>query len=215
MSVISQIYDNTIRDILPRKLGVYNSVPRRAPRLFDQQVNFPNYEDSLVNAVTNIVKPTDDVTVVGGGWGVTAVHAARRGTSVDVYEANAAQVAEIEFTLSLSKVSSITDIHHALVGPAKHVYRDGAKDAATISPSDLPESDVLELDCEGAEIEILEELSYQPRAIIVEVHPQFNATRDRVSGLLTERGYNIINSEFEDEETGVEVLTAVTDDETR
>jgi hypothetical protein len=48
---------------------------------------------------------------------------------------------------------------------------------------------VLELDCEGSEVEILRELTVQPRMILVETHGIYDAPTDLVASLLEKRGY--------------------------
>jgi hypothetical protein len=48
---------------------------------------------------------------------------------------------------------------------------------------------VLQLDCEGAEVEILRELIVQPRVILVETHGLFGSPTDLVASLLEKRGY--------------------------
>ena len=56
-------------------------------------------------------------------------------------------------------------------------------------PSQLPPCNVLQLDCEGAEAEILRGLIIRPRAILVETHGVFGAPTDLVASLLEKRGY--------------------------
>jgi hypothetical protein len=48
---------------------------------------------------------------------------------------------------------------------------------------------VLQLDCEGAEAEILRGLTTQPSIILVETHGLFGAPTESVASLLEERGY--------------------------
>jgi hypothetical protein len=45
------------------------------------------------------------------------------------------------------------------------------------------------LDCEGSEVEILRELTIQPRVILVETHGLYGAPTDLVASLLEKRGY--------------------------
>jgi hypothetical protein len=60
---------------------------------------------------------------------------------------------------------------------------------AVLPPSQLPPCDVLQLDCEGAEVEILRELTIQPRLILVETHGLYGAPTDVVASLLENCGY--------------------------
>lgn len=44
-------------------------------------------------------------------------------------------------------------------------------DLTIVSPKELPDCDVLELDCEGSELSILQSLSIRPQLIFIEIHP--------------------------------------------
>jgi hypothetical protein len=61
----------------------------------------------------------------------------------------------------------------------------------TMEISDLPECDVLELDCEGAEYKILSEMEIRPRDLFIEIHPNHRQINDKVPELLDELGYDI------------------------
>lgn len=68
-----------------------------------------------------------------------------------------------------------------------------------IEPSALPPMDVLELDFEGAELNILEDLKHRPRVLSIEVYPMFGVTVDDVKSWLTENEYEVVNTKGEDE----------------
>jgi hypothetical protein len=55
--------------------------------------------------------------------------------------------------------------------------------------SQLPSCDVLQLDCEGAEVGILREMTIQPRVILVETHGVFGAPTNLAASVLEKRGY--------------------------
>ena len=80
-------------------------------------------------------------------------------------------------------------VNHAIVGEAISVY--GAPEDLSprvVTPADLPECDVLALDCEGAEIVILRNLKFRPRAIAVESHGIYGAPSKMVRELLEQAG---------------------------
>jgi hypothetical protein len=64
----------------------------------------------------------------------------------------------------------------------------------------------LELDCEGAEKEILSEMKIRPDVIIVETHPNFNSGPKIIQEILAQKGYRIVNQL---DRGNVPVLTAV------
>ena len=62
-----------------------------------------------------------------------------------------------------------------------------------ILPEELPSCDVLELDCEGSEIDILRRMVITPRVIIVEIHPWlFKEPAEWVVENLITQGYEIV-----------------------
>ena len=89
------------------------------------------------------------------------------------------------------------NVHHAVVAKIVgtfHVvgtFNGGvASDLGPVlPPSQLPTCNVLEMDCEGAEVEILREMTIQPRVIVVETHGLYGAPTDLVASLLEKRGY--------------------------
>jgi hypothetical protein len=45
------------------------------------------------------------------------------------------------------------------------------------------------MDCEGAEVEVLREMTIKPRIVLVETHGVFGAPTNLVASLLEKRGY--------------------------
>jgi hypothetical protein len=127
------------------------------------------------------------------GFGVTAVVAAlRTGPSgtVQCFEGSKQQVRLAQQTAARNRVNNIS-IRHAVVAKSISVYGIGSDVGAVLPPSQLPPCDVLELDCEGAEVEILREMTIQPRVILVETHGLYGAPTHLVASLLEKRGYVI------------------------
>ena len=135
------------------------------------------------------------VTVVGGGEGVTAVVAARavgETGSVVCFEGSGWGVRKVRGTAARNKMSRRLTVKHAVVGEAIDVYGDtGQLSTRVVAPAELPESDVLELDCEGAEIIILRNMTIRPRVIAVETHGFRGAPTVVVKELLAGLGYTV------------------------
>jgi hypothetical protein len=94
----------------------------------------------------------------------------------------------VQQTASRNKVTNVS-VHHAVVAKSIAVY-GGLNDIGAVLPaSQLPLCNVLQLDCEGAEVQILRELTTQPRVILVETHGLFGAPTKLVASLLEKRGY--------------------------
>lgn len=213
--VVKRLYNLFLRERLPRKVAVYNGVPVRNVRLLDQTDEFPAYEGPLLRGIRDQVAPGDDVVIVGGGLGVSSVVAAHQcGTSGSVvaFEGGRERANRARETLELNRVGGIVTIRHGIVGSDVDVQgtTGGAK---TIPVTDLPDCDVLVLDCEGAELDILEK-PVDARAIVVETHGFLDAPESQVRELIEARGYEVVDRGVEAEELGVYVLTAVVGDAT-
>lgn len=194
-------YKKYLRLFLPNRLNEYNGVMVPNGKLFDQVVpwvegNRPQYETGLAAGLRDVTQLGDSVVIVGGGWGVTAVIAARqagRDGEVIVYEGSSENVDKVRATAELNSVSEQITVNHAIVGE-KISLRGPAENAEIISPKQLPECNVLELDCEGAEKVILDRITIRPRNILVESHGHLGAPPVEIQSLLETLSYEVINS---------------------
>lgn len=204
--MIRKLYNTFVRENLPRKRKVLNGVVTRKARLLDLTTVNNGYEGPLVRSIREFVRPTDTCVIIGGGWGVSTVAAARITDDVIVYEGSVDQVEHVEETLSLNGVRDRVDLRLGLVADNGEFY--GETPAESVPPNQLPEADVLVMDCEGAELDVLSEMTITPRTVVVESHGHFGAPTDDVVDLLTDRGYEILRIEPESEETDVMIITA-------
>jgi hypothetical protein len=198
----SYVYKNFVRPSMPDSqpimysdvvVGYRKTGDWLLPKLFQPPStrDIPGYEEALVKALHEHVNPGDKVVVVGVGMGVTCVIAARlsgpKGTVIS-FEGDGAGCEALSRVAKLNVVQDRIQNHHAIVGEAIGVY--GSSFASRIvKPTELPACDVLELDCEGAEIMILREMPIAPRVIAVETHGFLGAPTDEVRTLLEARGY--------------------------
>lgn len=211
------IYDRTIRKQLPiTGYRMWNGVRYDHYRLLDDHMPWsyppdrPNYESALIRAVRESVKNTDQVGIIGGGLGISSVAAAQQTGAqgkVIAYEASATRIRHINNTLRINNAKNIVEVHHALVGPDIKIIGN-IGNPTHIPPKTLPEFDVIEMDCEGAELEILKNIEQTPRRIIVETHGIYDSTQNEVAKELHRLGYEIVDSVVDQEDKGVYVLTA-------
>jgi tRNA A58 N-methylase Trm61 len=170
----------------------------------------PEYERELVTAIRRSVSSGDDVTIIGGGWGVSTVVAARlvgSTGSVTTYEGGAEQVKHVRETVRLNCVPDRVTLNHAVVGKAKRVFSEQAE--VVVDPGDLSDTDVLILDCEGAEVDILDGMDIRPSTVVVEAHPMYDAPCRVVRKVLEDIGYEIVGSEEEETPSGtITILVA-------
>jgi len=157
------------------------------------------YEYAISKQIRRNVREGERVVIVGGGMGVTAVIAARKvgnNGKVEVYEGSKMMYGRIKKTVNINRMEKTIDINDSIVGKEFSI-RGGSSEAMKerTSVDELPECDVLELDCEGTEIEILKKMRINPRLIIVESHGMYGAHSDEMIRILRKRNYIIENVE--------------------
>lgn len=199
------LYRLALRPLLPATTPVrYHGIPvgldHKAPDwMFPtyRQVyaDIPEYEATLICGIKASVRAGDRVAIIGAGYGATIVFAAMATGpegSVTCYEASASA---IRYSIEAAKRNSVEDrvgFIHAIVGQALKIYGKGV--SRKVWPaSELEECDVLELDCEGAELEILRGLSVRPRTILVETHGVYGSSTSDVESQLRQMGYAVTN----------------------
>ncbi|ACA19258.1 conserved hypothetical protein [Methylobacterium sp. 4-46] len=201
----SVAYDRALRRHLPRAEPVlYAGLPTgRYRRWGDRWLpaalvaqDIPDFEEGLVRALRAHLRPGDAVTVVGTGSGVTTAVAAlgvgAEGT-VTAYEGDPGGIAATRRMLEANGVAARVRLHHAVVGAPVRVY-GGAGAARIVAPADLPPTDLLELDCEGAETVILGAMTIRPRVVAVETHGCYGAPSAAVRALLEGLGYAVTDT---------------------
>jgi precorrin-6B methylase 2 len=185
------IYENTIRNYLPKKLAVYNTVAIRRPRLLDITDTNQEYKPILVEPLRELCQNGDKIINIGGGWGVSTVVAARQcGPAGEVicYEGSRTYAERIKETADLNRVSDRIHVENAIVGEGIDVWGD---EGDNVVPASLPECDVIVMDCEGAERSILQGLDdeQRPRLFIIESRQFQGVDPENVEQLLTKWGY--------------------------
>lgn len=220
---IPYAHNHHIAPRLPRTSAEYNGVEVKAARYFDSVLPWrakdkPEYESGIVSGLKKHVKKGDRIVIVGGGWGVTAVKAAKESSpsgEVVVYEGSIHEFKYITDTIRRNDIRDQIEVIHGIVGPNISL-RGRSGEASQIYPEKLPNCDVLELDCEGSEIDILENLTIRPRVIIVESHGMNGAPSSEIENVLGNMSYSIKSKEIADEsmkqvciKNDVQVLTAI------
>ncbi|WP_135823076.1 FkbM family methyltransferase [Halostella litorea] len=194
-SLIHRAYNRLVRPRLPRsEISVYAGVPVRNTPVLDRERVHAEYKAGFLDAIGETVVDGDRVCLVGFGRGVSTVYAVRAGAShVTAIDGATEMLAIGEETLEMTGHRGRVTTLHAIVGEAIDLYGDG-DGADTVPPADLPTSDVLVLDCEGAELSILAGLEDPPQKAVVETHPPKGAADDAVRERMREAGYARINA---------------------
>lgn len=151
----------------------------------------PEYEHTEVESLRTYSKKGDDVVIIGGGLGVTAVVASKvTGGEVTVFEQSKSTYQILKRTIEINNCSDSIDINLIAVGEVagSNLTHKQPSEVDTMSPTELPYADVYEMDCEGAETTILQKMNVRPPVLLVETH----GNHDQVSEILNSIGYNIV-----------------------
>jgi hypothetical protein len=129
----------------------------------------PNFKQPTFNVIENSYQPGDDVIIVGGGYGASAIKSASKVCpegNIICYEGDEKRADCIRETIRHNDLTDNIQVRSAIVGTAY----DGTQSSNIISSYNLPTCDILELDCEGSELNILQNIDTNPRLILVELH---------------------------------------------
>lgn len=189
-ALLRRLYNATIRPHLPAKIGEYNHVAVRFPKLLDATDRFPKWKEGTVGAVRNYVEDGDTVVEIGTGFGVCSVVATRQGATVHTYEASRNRYETARETVSMNGVERSVALNHAIVSTEGEVFGE-TEGCDVIETDDLPEHDVLLSDCEGAELDILRKMDELPRRCIVETHGFAGSSTLEVARELVSSGHSI------------------------
>lgn len=205
LSLIKKIaqwgYNKTVRPVSPRVPSTFAGIPTpaspsdpRAVRITDLTKEQPNYKKGLIDAISDHVSQGDDVGIIGLGRGVSTVYAVRSGGDVTAYEAAAEMIEVATTTLQWQGIEKEVEIIHGVVGSrGGSIY--GKDVGECISPAGL-NHDTLVMDCEGAEVSIIESIAgvpTRPKTIIVESHPEFGADLESVQSSLRTADYTPVS----------------------
>jgi hypothetical protein len=176
--------------------------PKSIPRYFDE------YEDELIKSIEEHIKPEHNVVIIGGGAGITTVKCADvvEG-NVTVFEGSENLVEMIGKTVEYHCLEDTVDIQHSIVGTPEKLFGNG-NFSEQVEPSELPDCDFLELDCEGSEYEILENMDIRPQYIVVETHGVHDAPTSDTIELLEDIGYTIVSQRTMNEDKDIKVISA-------
>lgn len=187
-TAVQSLYNSTIRDRLPTKDRTLAGVTLDDAPLFDLTVERPLYKIGLIMSIYDHVSDRDHVEIVGFGRGVSTTHILRAGAGrVTGYEGAANMIEKGKRTVARNYDGTPSlDVRHAVVGESIDVYGDHSN-AQRVHPSELSAADVLVLDCEGAEISILDNLGTNPQTILCESHPSKGAPVSKITSAMGDR----------------------------
>lgn len=190
------------------KFQTYNGVRVEEKRIGDSTLfdlsDRPSYEGQYSAYIREYVEPGDSIVVIGGYYGVSTVVAATHtgnDGSVITFVATRDGADRVRKTAKLNNIQKIVTVNAASVGK---VYQLKGRDQGPekIPPGELPDCDVLAIDCDGCELDVLDGLEIRPRIIIVEHHGElddikkelvFEYQRENIENELRSKNYTIID----------------------
>lgn len=197
---------------------VLNGVAVPGTEFDDEHDHYPTHEDAVVSGLRRHVHRGDSVVVIGGGWGTTTVVAARMTHfegNVTTFEPSSKMLETIRRTIEVNRVEEVVTLEHASVGgvseSSERIF--GQADGDRVAPEAIPKCDVLEIDCEGTELEILRGLEFSPRVLAVEAHPHLGAARTDVETRLQQLGYGIVDAASVSRDSDIVQYVAILDSE--
>jgi len=173
--------------------GLPTGMNRKRFFFFRGKSDNDQYEAALISGLSECVREGDRVVVIGGGMGITAAFAALQAGPkgrVICFEGSKKCVRDIWKTLERNGVMETVDVRNLVVGPNIGVYHDDTP-KESLKPEEVPDCDILEMDCEGSEIHILPKLRIRPRIILVESHGIAGASSQVVQQQLEKLGYTV------------------------
>lgn len=208
MESIRRVFDLYLRKYLPPKQLTINGIEIYGGTIIDRSLqNMDGYEQELLAELRTALTPDDRVCIIGGGLGITTVVASRNADQVITYEAGRVNARNIQRTIDYHNIDNVKLVPKPVGNPVSIWGREPASQQA-ISPESLPECDVLELDCEGSEIEVLETMTIRPRTIVVESHGIYDSPSNEVAKYLTSLGYEICSTVTEVAEHDIVIMRA-------
>lgn len=208
MKWIQKFFDLYLRKYLPPKKISVNGIEVYGGTIFDRTLqNMEGYEQELIDELESALLAEDHVCIVGGGLGITTVIAARTAERITTYEAGRVNARNIQRTVDYHDLDNVEVVPKPVGNPISIWGRESASNDV-ISPESLPDCDVLELDCEGSELEILNYLTIDPRTIVVESHGMLGSTSDEITSTLDSLGYGIQSTTAEVAEDDITIIRA-------
>ena len=163
-------------------------------------VNRNIYKDEMGILLSHddIYKVDDIILAVGVGSGISLIHNCKKDRVPEAFIGIDSSKDQIELAKANAKLnqvdSSMFSLIQGFVGNPGHLYGESSQHLTQMININKLKFDILELDCEGSEIEILRDLTARPRHIIVEMHPMFRDIEiDDFLEMMKSKGYVLAN----------------------
>lgn len=144
--------------------------------LFDDRIVIKD-ELGIILSHDDIYDENDIILAIGVGSGISLIHNCLKDRNIKSFIGIDGSREQIEIAIENTKLNGIDSSKFELIegyaGNPTNIYGQHNLQSTRIIDINKMKFDILELDCEGSEIEILRGLYVRPRHIIVEMHPMY------------------------------------------
>jgi len=187
--MIRTVCEHFLRPRLPHRLETIRGYQLLgASKVLDVTRFGPQYELHQIEMLKRYLEPDDELLVIGGGTGLTAMIGTDLGASVTVIEASMEVVRKCWANFDRNNKNDI-ELVHGTVGPTDQAYPGELGEPVDLSGYD---PSIVEMDIEGAELEAIPMLPDRVETVIVETHPKYQTPPSRVGQLLSDEGWEIV-----------------------
>lgn len=155
-------------------------------------------EMGIIKSYENLNLPYAKVLVIGAGDGVSIIYNSINNPNnfhLTIIEESSEQLKLVQNNLRLNNLNVEHDYVHGFAGDRYLVYGNEVYNSNNLIDINDYDFDLLELDCEGSELQIISSLKSKPKFIIVEVHPNLNSiTYVDFLSIIAEKEYSIIKA---------------------
>ena len=209
---------NLLRKLIPRIKIRYKSTTTKG-YLSYKHIVFPTWPKVFLNSIRDfltkgrnfneldelgilishdlVTNDEDIICAVGVGNGISLIHNCLKDKPEKSFIGIEASSEQVKATVKNANLNNVSDSKYTLLngfGGTKesNIYGDKKQISDDFIDINQLKFDVLELDCEGAELHILTNLTVKPKHIIVETHPSLVIIDyEQLLDLMNSKGYSL------------------------
>jgi len=160
--------------------------------------NLSKDEMGILLSHDDVYEKEDIILAIGVGSGISLIHNCKKDRVTEAFIGIDGSRESIELAKANARLNHVDSskfiLIEGVVGNPDHVYGESKQQTTRVTNINELKFDILELDCEGSEIEILRDLTARPRHIIVEMHPMFrDIDIDGFLEMMKSKGYLLAN----------------------
>tara|TARA_B100000131_G_scaffold204636_1_gene196686 strand:+ start:502 stop:1035 length:534 start_codon:yes stop_codon:yes gene_type:complete len=148
------------------------------------------------NVIETYIKEGDTVIIIGTNVGMSTIKAAKKtkkSGKVFSYEAVKFKLDIAKDAAQINNVEKQIEFIHAIIEKNVYIPEDIDESVNVLPASKLPDCRVMTIDCEGAELEVLKNITIKPEIIYTEIHPHLGVNIEEIKTTLQNKNYDIVS----------------------